>query len=278
MQKIIIASSYQYLQDYLRYSVDISNKYAGTLDSANSDGATFSSETKHSNISSDASTSSFPSVLIPSVSNPANLGAASKSAITFNWSVPGLSTALKSSTAPAMSFSVPSFSIPSNTAISSSIHNSASEPQGFGSSAATPSTGDADDEDGEPIMEAEKVLRNEDDKDDIICDCNCKLHRYDTGKGDDGKGEWIDVGKGIFRVTKCTESGKQRMLVRNSVGKIIFNAAFYKGMKIDKKSKGMLSFGVVTDASGGLKTFLLKVKETDVAVVYSSMQSAIASF
>ena len=99
-----------------------------------------------------------------------------------------------------------------------------------------------------------------------------------TGKGDDGKGEWIDVGKGIFRVTKCTESGKQRMLVRNSVGKIIFNAAFYKGMKIDKKSKGMLSFGVVTDASGGLKTFLLKVKETDVAVVYSSMQSAIASF
>ena len=175
-----------------------------------------------------------------------------------------------------MSFSVPSFSIPVNTTFSSGIDNSASDPQGFSSSATIPSTGD--DEDGEPIMEAEKVLRNDDDKDDIICDCNCKLHRFDTGKGDDGKGEWIDVGKGIFRVTKCTESGRQRMLVRNSVGKIIFNAAFYKGMKVDKKGKGMLSFGVVADVSGGLKTFLLKVKETDADVVYSSMQSAISSF
>ena len=211
------------------------------------------------------------------MSQPTTSSSVSTGAAAFNWSVPGLSSTLKSSTTSSASFTVPSFSFPVNASFSSSVNTPAVDHQIVSSSVASTAIGDGEEEDGEPIMEAEKVLRNEDDKDEIVCDCNCKLHRFDSGKGDNGKGEWIDVGKGIFRVTKCTESGKQRMLVRNSVGKIIFNAAFYKGMKVDRKSKGMLSFGVVTDVSGGLRNFLLKVKEADVEVVFGAMQFAISS-
>lgn len=134
---------------------------------------------------------------------------------------------------------------------------------------------DGDEEEGEPILEAEKALRNEDDKDDILCDCPCKLLRFDGGKGDGGKGEWTDVGKGNFRITKCPETQKQRMLVRNTVGRITFNAAFYKGMKVTRYSKVMLSFGVVIDPSGPLRNFLLKLKDTDIDSVCSIMEAAI---
>lgn len=126
-------------------------------------------------------------------------------------------------------------------------------------------------------MEAEKVLRNEDDKDDIICDCPCKLLRHDDGKGEKGEAEWTDVGKGTFRVTKCRDTGKKRMLVRNSVGKIIFNAAFYKGMMIGRRGNNMLSFGAVVDESGVLRKFLLKLKVTDIDIVLTAMQAAIDS-
>ena len=141
-----------------------------------------------------------------------------------------------------------------------------------------PPKADGDEEEGEPIMEAEKALRNEDDKDDILCDCPCKLLRFDGGKGDGGKGEWTDVGKGNFRITKCPETQKQRMLVRNTVGRITFNAAFYKGMKVTRYSKVMLSFGVVIDASGPLRNFLLKLKDTDIDSVSSIMEAAIKEY
>lgn len=153
----------------------------------------------------------------------------------------------------------------------SGIVNSALSSVGNNGVGGDASTAGGEDEEGEPIMEAEKVLRNEEDKDEIVVDCPCKLFRF-------GNGEWIDVGKGTFRVTKCTETGKQRMLVRNSVGKIIFNAAFYKGMKLDQKGPGMLTFGAVVDQSGELKNFLLKIRDTFMSSVLQAMQVAISTF
>jgi hypothetical protein len=132
------------------------------------------------------------------------------------------------------------------------------------------SKAEGDEEEGEPIMEAEKIMRNENDKDKIMYEGNSKLYRFDSEKN-----EWADLGKNNFLMTKCTETGKERMLVRNSVGKILFNAGYYKGMKVDKNSKGMLSFGVVTDATGKLRNFMLKVKDPD--VVLDLMNKAIAN-
>ena len=67
------------------------------------------------------------------------------------------------------------------------------------------------------------------------------------------------------------------MLIRNSVGKIVFNAGFYKGMKVEKTPKGNLTFGAVVDASGILKNFMLKVKTEDCDTVLSTIHKAVAS-
>ena len=201
---------------------------------------------------------------------------ASKGVAAFNWNVPGLSAESKSTSA-----TMPSFTFGGGNNIAAPTSNASSG--GFGgfsmpvAAGSSAEVANGDEEEGEPIMEAEKVLRNEDDKDDIICDCTCKLLRFDKDKGEDGKGEWIDVGKGNFRVTKCSVTGKQRMLVRNSVGKITFNAAFYKGMNIKRFSKDKLSFGVVVDDSGLLRNFILKLKDCDIEGVLTAMQAAIGS-
>ena len=67
------------------------------------------------------------------------------------------------------------------------------------------------------------------------------------------------------------------MLIRNSVGKIVFNAGFYQGMKVEKTPKGMITFGAVVDASGVLKNFMLKVKPEDCDSVMNTIHKAVAS-
>lgn len=208
------------------------------------------------------------------------LAQAPKSVSMMNWELPGLRSGAITTSLPSSSLPQSAFSFSGGNTITPTAPFGGFLAGGFGGSSVHMSATDVtkvndDEEEGEPIMEAEKALRNEDDKDDILCDCPCKLLRFDSDKGDGGKGEWTDVGKGIFRVTKCPESNKQRMLVRNTVGRITFNAAFYRGMKITRYSKVMLSFGVVVDPSGPLRNFLLKLKDTDIDSVCTIMEAAI---
>lgn len=302
-------------QDYVRYSTDISKKYSNeeksspavdNVSEGKSSGLNHHSsnwmrpvvdDTKafsgfSSNIASGVSaasasalsTNSFTGFSTTIASRDGQLpstatATASKGVAAFNWNVPGLSAESKSLTIASTSASLPAFTFGGGSSLATATSSiSAGAFGGFSVPVATGYSTDVangDDDEGEPIMEAEKVLRHEDDKDDIICDCTCKLLRFDSGKGDNGKGEWVDVGKGNFRVTKDSVTGKQRMLVRNSVGKITFNAAFYKGMKIGRFSKVMLSFGVVVDDSGQLRNFLLKLKDSEIEGVLTSMQAAI---
>lgn len=82
---------------------------------------------------------------------------------------------------------------------------------GFGSSLVsggistkTAADGDDDgDDEGEPILEPEKVLRNEQDTDEILYEKDSKLMRYDKGSS-----EWKDNGElisiyAIFNSTVC---------------------------------------------------------------------------
>jgi hypothetical protein len=128
------------------------------------------------------------------------------------------------------------------------------------------------DEEGEPMMEPEKVLRNEDDKDEILFEGVCKLFRYSAEDK-----EWKDTGKGTFRVTMDQDTKKRRMLVRNGLGKIIFNAAFFKTMKIERQKKDRLSFAAVVDQSGTLNQFALKLKESEVEKALEIMKATIAA-
>jgi hypothetical protein len=120
-----------------------------------------------------------------------------------------------------------------------------------------------------PMMEPEKVLRNAEDTDEILFESNCKLFRF--SKEDK---EWKDNGKGVYRVTKAQDNGKKRMLVRNDLGKVIFNAYFYKAMKIEKQKSGM-TFAAVIDASGELQKFMLKLKSDVIDKAIEVMNTAI---
>ena len=143
--------------------------------------------------------------------------------------------------------------------------------------------GAADDDDGGlmPAMPAEKVLKNENDKDEVLYETKCALKRYDTS-GDEGP-EWKDMGKGQFKVTKDPDTSKFRLLVREpTMGRILLNAGFFKGQKFTKvanKNKFHITFAAVValppeaQAEGSttvpeekteLRTFLLKVPPVDV--------------
>jgi hypothetical protein len=289
------------LKDYIRYVGDISEKYrfeekpapaiqnsvkpessAGSQPLAPfAEGKTFAGlNFPKGNEQSVTATSGnfFPGFPTPVAINgfQTDSSATPKAVAAFNWNVPGLNAETKSFSVPTTSSARPPFSFGSSTSTAASSLSSG----GFGTTVPAPSEPsgqDEGDDEGEPIMEAEKVLRDEDDKDDIICDCPCKLLRHDNGKGEKGEAEWTDVGKGMFIVTQCRETGKRRMLIRNSVGKIMFNAGFYKGMVIGRRGNNMLSFGAVVDESGILRKFLLKLKVTEIETVLTAMLAAIGS-
>ncbi len=134
--------------------------------------------------------------------------------------------------------------------------------------------GGGDDDEGEPILPPEKILKNENDTDDILLEVPCKLFGFNLQEK-----EWKDSGKGSFRVTKDVNSGKRRMIVRNTMGKITFNAAFYKDMKIDQVKGGIKFFAVVADATDDkkteLKNFMIKLKDFDISRVKSFLESII---
>jgi hypothetical protein len=150
--------------------------------------------------------------------------------------------------------------------------------------------GDGDgDGDGEeiPILEPEKVLKNSDDTDEILVEASCKLLKFNK----DTK-EWLDLGKGVFRVTLNPSDKKRRILIRNAIGKVILNTSFYKGMKFQnsknqKSSTGSIQFsGYVllneikksqSDPDEfGFQMFNIKVKDADltksVAILEESVQ------
>ena len=132
------------------------------------------------------------------------------------------------------------------------------------------------DDEGEPILPPEKILKNENDTDEILLEVPCKLFGFNTEDK-----EWKDSGKGSFRVTADPSSGKKRMLVRNTMGKITFNAGFYRSMKIDQVKGGIKMLAVVAQAKDPSKTemksFMIKLKEADISTVKPFLEEIIRS-
>lgn len=164
---------------------------------------------------------------------------------------------------PAPSTSLPSFSFSSAPAAPLKSNN---DDEGGGE--------EGDDDEGEPILEPEKILRNENDKDEIMVDVPCKLMAFNKELN-----EWRDKGKGSFRLTKDPDSGKKRMLVRNTMGKITFNAAFFKSMKFDKSKDNLVfvAFVAKDDTSKPeMSRFMIKFKSEDVDNVKKLLEQAVA--
>jgi hypothetical protein len=159
-------------------------------------------------------------------------------------------------------FSIPAFGAP------------LSNMPAFGAIGATAAlAGDEEDGDdaGEPILEPEKALRNEQDTDEIVFEATNKLMRFDKGSK-----EWKDMGKGIFRITRAQDTKKPRMLMRSLTGKIMFNAGFHENISFEKV-KGGVKFSAVTaadgSAAGELNLFIVKVKESEVPTAYEKLTS-----
>jgi hypothetical protein len=154
--------------------------------------------------------------------------------------------------------------------------------------------GGGDGDEGEAILAPEVAIRNENDKDEILFETACKLFRLDTS-GDSKDGEWKDTGKGTFRITRSPDNGgKQRMLVRNIIGKVTLNAGFFKEMKISvlegKQSairfaafvaEEVVSKGGVGEASTVSKTemknFMIKVKPAELQKAAEMIRAGIKS-
>jgi hypothetical protein len=179
----------------------------------------------------------------------------------------------------SFSFSVPSiggFSVPSAGPLNAFQTSS--------NNAIVNVNGDGDDDEGEPILEPEKVHRNADDTDEILHEVKCKLFSY--SKEDN---EWKDIGLGSFRITKDASEGgtnkKKRMLVRNPIGKITLNASFFSKMKIERVKKG-LRFSVVvavesskpntTEVRTELRSYMLQLSSGDVQATLNKMEECIS--
>jgi hypothetical protein len=120
--------------------------------------------------------------------------------------------------------------------------------------------GEGGDEEAAPLLEPEKVFRNENDTDQVLHEAACKLFRFNKSNN-----EWNESGKGTFKVTQDADTKKRRMLIRNMTGKVTMNAAFYSGMKFSQVGKNGVRFMAVVDESGEPKLLMIKVKPDEVA-------------
>ena len=92
----------------------------------------------------------------------------------------------------------------------------------------------------------------------------CKLYRFNPETS-----EWADLGKGSLRIVKSPDPAhnKQRIIIRNIMGKPLVNTYFYKNMKFDVIKNNSIKFSayiVETDNSNnitykGIRNFNIKV-------------------
>jgi hypothetical protein len=217
--------------------------------------------------------------------NATDKPAAAPAPFTFNLSGPTAPPAAPSTTFPSTSFSFTGSLLPKPA------ESSDNKPAPF-SFLSTPASsfafapaqnkeadgddGDGGDDEGEPILEPEKILKNENDTDEILLEVPTKLFGFNQEDK-----EWKESGKGTLRITKDPATQKRRILVRNTMGKITLNTAFYKEMKIDQVKGGIKFNGVVAQVKDPskteLKSFMLKLKDSDIARVKSFLEDIIKS-
>jgi hypothetical protein len=145
---------------------------------------------------------------------------------------------------------------------------------GFGAGKAAAEGGD--DEEGEEVMEPEKVHKNTADTSvDVKVEAPCKLLKLN-----DSAKEWVDMGKGSFSIVQDTDTAaRRRMLVRNPMGKILVNTYFTSGQKFEKASAGQIRFVAVVeegkDKQMNPRYFCLKLKKESVDKILSMAQAAV---
>eukprot|EP01033_Poteriospumella_lacustris_P006674 gene6674-4812_t len=210
-----------------------------------------------------------------SFSLPATAPATTGSAAPFSFGAPAAAPA----SAGTFNFSLPTAAPTANPFGAASGFSAPANPFAVKATPAAPQTGEdgeggeGGDEEGEPILAPEKVLRNDQDKDEIVLEVPCKLFNYN--KTDN---EWKDTGKGNLRVTQDPATKKKRMVMRNGTGKIVLNAAFFKTFKVEKVKTGLKFSAFVAHETTGdteFKMFMLKLNDANAEKLKAEMEKAV---
>ena len=303
------------LQDYIKYATNLIEQFGVEASSDQKDGDTSESSSVKKPMQTFPSTSSSTttSSLDPPKTNPAPFS------FSANIPPPSLSTQpskdpLPATSNPPFNFQAPSLtsSAPANTSIPPAAPfkfeikptaDAATKPPPFsfgalpGNSLAPPTTttglftlggsgpkapqaeaenDEGSGDEGEPILEPEKILKNEEDTDKILHEVPCKLFRYNTELK-----EWRDVGKGTLRITQELDGKqKQRILIRDPMGKITLNCYFLPGMKFDimgKKKDGIRFIAAVGEKGDELMSMMVKLKPEDINSTLKKFNDGVAS-
>lgn len=136
-------------------------------------------------------------------------------------------------------------------------------------------------------MAPSTVLKNAEDKDEVLHEVKSKLTRFDPEQTDSND-KWRDLGKGerivsdtqcndshnvfltpwcflvrpvCLRVTRAADTGKERVVMRNDLGKVVLNFYFTKGMKFtENKPRNSMTF-VAPNPNGQLQMFGIRVSK-----------------
>lgn len=121
-----------------------------------------------------------------------------------------------------------------------------------------------------------EIGKEENTDEEILYRVRAKLFRLNNGA-------WKKIEPNELRLQRNVVSDKKRMVIRNEVGKVMFNVAVGKGMKFQKKSqktkKGdqwFVSFAAVEDTNEGIKSFMLNVEKQNVDKLYEELEKMAA--
>lgn len=96
-------------------------------------------------------------------------------------------------------------------------------------------------------------------------------------------GKWKKYGTGVLRLYRHKTTSKQRMVIRNEIGKVQFNVAVSKGMTFEKKivssKKGkatFVRFVACEDPDKGLESFMIQTKAESLDKLHSTLEGMVA--
>ena len=207
----------------------------------------------------------------PSFSIGASAPAPSAAANSFSFGAtpapaPGAGTKFSFSAKPsspvapaAPSFSFGASSAPASSATSTASNNNNADP-----------TSNPDD------GKIEKVEQEENTDEEILHEVRAKHMKLENGK-------WKKYGTGVLRLYCHKTTSKQRMVIRNEIGKVQFNVAVSKGMTFEKKivssKKGkaaFVSFLACEDPDKGLESFMIQTKPESLDKLHSALEGMVA--
>ena len=207
----------------------------------------------------------------PSFSFGASAPAPSAAANSFSFGAtpapaPGAGTKFSFSAKPsspvapaAPSFSFGATSAPASSATSTASNNNNADP-----------TSNPDD------GKIEKVEQEENTDEEILHEVRAKHMKLENGK-------WKKYGTGVLRLYCHKTTSKQRMVIRNEIGKVQFNVAVSKGMTFEKKivssKKGkaaFVSFLACEDPDKGLESFMIQTKPESLDKLHSALEGMVA--